>query len=188
MEQPKATLWRWIIATGLMVLVAACGVTGALVLLAAPAGAPDPPRRLEEARRRWSDHAIGHYRLVIQPDEFCLLDVEVRDERVVSIFRKDRCAQPAGTVTELFNLIERGGVRGPICARPGCACQLTLTIYGIYDAQRGFPQRIIVRSDRNPNYLDGDYWRYAWQWGRLTICDGVSEVEMLSVLSLTPVQ
>lgn len=169
----------WRVLVGFVVVLAGCA---ALLLGTAQLGTT---RALDTARDRWQAQEIHHYRMVVQTDQGCLLDVEVRDEQTLRIFRNDNCTQPVRTVTELFSLVERGGERS-FCSGYRCSCRMTLGTYADYDPQRGFPQRIFVRAAGIDNWLNQSYWQFLWNKGYFPSCDPASLVEMLSVQSFTP--
>src|SRR5262245_33862520 len=67
-----------------------------------------PTLELNAARGRWAARSFSHYRLELKYGEFgyCRQSIEVRDERVVAVL-VNTCAEPAPTVSELFQQIER---------------------------------------------------------------------------------
>ena len=146
------------------------------------------PSDLELAKGRWSAATLRHYRLVTLSGEPCRLDVEVRDERVVEVLHEDACSHPARTVTTLFNAVERAVSPLYTCAPPSCACRHIITVYAKYDPQLGYPEKVAVRVQREPNWRAQAFWRYLWTARRLPNCAWASNADIVNVLALTPLR
>jgi hypothetical protein len=140
------------------------------------------------AKSRWAAAAITHYRLTTLSGNPCRLDVEVRDERVVRIFREDSCSYSARTVTRLFDVIERAVSPLYTCAPPSCACRHVVTVYAIYDEQLGYPHKVAVRVERESNWGERPFWRYLLAARRLPNCEWASNADIVKVLAVTPLR
>ena len=180
MRRYARALLRW---TSLSLM----GVTAACLFLGVVAAQSSYRYQLSEARGRWQTSALSHYRLVSESGESCILDVEVRDERVVTVYKKDSCLHPARTVTDLFNLVERGQFSYG-CVFAGCACSMNIIVHADYDPVHGYPQQVSVRSQRGANWWDQSFWRYTWSTRSLPPCSRTGEADMVRVVSLTPIQ
>jgi hypothetical protein len=147
-----------------------------------------PPSGFAAAKSRWAAAAIAHYRLTTLSGNPCRLDVEVRDERVVRVFRQDACSHPARTVTTLFEVIERAVSPLYTCAPPSCACRHVVTVYALYDEQLGYPHKVAVRVERESNWRERPFWRYLWAARRLPDCEWASNADIVNVLAMTPLR
>jgi hypothetical protein len=175
------TRWAWAALAVLLALLAAC------VLFGTSASQFEQRQRLLDARLRWRSQAPAHYRLVSATDEGCTIDVEVRDERVLHINQQDACMHPVRTVSDLFQLIERGQVSAP-CFFAGCACRIDVVAVVDYDTTYGYPARITLRSDRGPNWWNASFWQYIATQGRPPGCTSSASSPVARVLSFTPLR
>jgi hypothetical protein len=141
------------------------------------------------AKQRWAGSLVSHYRMVVEAGNPCRLEVEVRDERVAAVlYEDDHCGHPARTVTDLFRLIERAPSPLYNCAPPNCACRNAVTVYVLYDEQLGYPRRIAILAEREPNWRNMRYWRYVWSERRLPDCVWSSSADIVNVRSMTLLQ
>jgi hypothetical protein len=155
---------------------------GLLLLRLAPLDALE----LSAARSRWATRPFSHYRLDLEYGSlgYCRQSVEIEDEQVVTVFQ-NTCAEPAPTVNELFDRIERdlGSLSGN-CGPNGCACDGTIVVSATYDAQLGYPHSKRVDIDSAARWRFLDYWQRrlagklctSWNMGR----------EVITVVALTP--
>jgi hypothetical protein len=144
------------------------------------------PSDIAAARSRWAAAAITHYRLTTLSGNPCRLDVEVRDEHVVRVFREDSCSHSARTVSRLFDVVERAVSPLYTCAPPSCACRHVVTVYAIYDEQLGYPHKVAVRVERETNWGERPFWRYLLAARRLPDCEWASNADIVNVLAMTP--
>jgi hypothetical protein len=170
--------------TLLAVFVVALG-GGALAALGASL-ALRPPSLV--AKERWATSSVSHYRMTLEAGNPCRLEVEVRDERVAAVLHQDPCGHPARTVTDLFKMIERAPSPLYSCAPPNCACRNVVTVYALYDEQLGYPHRIAVLAEREPNWRTMRYWGYVWSEWRLPDCAWSSSADIVNVRSITLLQ
>jgi hypothetical protein len=140
------------------------------------------------AKDRWEASAVSHYRMVVEAGNPCRLEIEVRDERVAAVLHEDPCGHPARTVTDLFKLIERAPSPIYSCAPPSCACRNVVTVYALYDERLGYPRRIAVLAEREPNWRAMRFWRYVWSERRLPDCAWSSSADIVNVRSMKLLQ
>jgi hypothetical protein len=142
----------------------------------------------EAAKERWAASLVSHYRMVLEAGNPCRLEVEVRDERVAAVLHEDPCGHPARTVTDLFKLIERAPSPLYNCAPPSCACRNAVTVFVVYDELLGYPHRIAILAEREPNWRSMRFWRYVWSERRLPDCAWSSSADIVNVRSMTLLQ
>jgi Family of unknown function (DUF6174) len=140
------------------------------------------------AKARWAAGTTAHYRMVVETGSPCRLEIEVRDEHVAAVLYADACGHPARTVTDLFQIIERAPSPLYTCAPPNCACRNVVSVYALYDERLGYPQRIAVLAEREPNWRTMRFWRYVWSERRLPDCAWSSSADIVNVRSMTPLQ
>jgi hypothetical protein len=140
------------------------------------------------AKDRWAARPVSHYRMVVETGNPCRLEIEVRDERVAAVLHEDPCGHPVRTVSDLFKMIERAPSPLYTCAPPSCACRNVVTIYALYDERLGYPRRIAVLVEREPNWRNTRFWRYVWSERRLPDCGWLSSADIVNVRSLTLLQ
>jgi hypothetical protein len=170
---------RWAIGAA---VVAALGC-GLLAFIGQP---PAPEARLAAAERRWSQRPFSRYELVVAAGVACQLGVEVHDEQAVRVFHPSTCGYPARTVKDLFDMVKRNRPVTQNCTFFRCACRQTLDVYASYDQQWGYPMRIAVSLRREANLQHPDYWRYLLASKKPPNCARVADVEIVRVVSLTP--
>src|SRR5262245_15050996 len=140
------------------------------------------------AKERWAASQVSHYRMVVEAGNPCRLEVEVREEHVEAMLHEDPCGHPARTVTDLFRLFERAPSPIYSCAPTDCACRNVVTIIAVYDERLGYPRRIAVLAEREPNWRDKRFWRYVWSERRLPDCVWSSSADIVNVRSMTLLQ
>ena len=180
MRRPKLLAGRYALLAAL--LLALGGLFAALGL----GLALRPPSAA--ARERWAASPVSHYHMVVEAGNPCRLEVEVRDERVAAVLHEDQCIHPARTVTDLFTLIERAPSPLYNCAPPSCACRNAVTVYVVYDEQLGYPRRIAILAEREPNWRAMRFWSYVWSEQRLPDCAWSSSADIVNVRSMTPLE
>jgi len=170
---------RWAIGAAI-VAVLGCG------LLALVRWQPAQERQLADAENRWAQRPFSHYQLVVAAGAACELGVEVRDEQAVRIFHPSTCGYPVRTVKDLFDMLKRNKRVTQDCTFFRCACRQSIDVYASYDEQWGYPQRIAVWLQREPNLQHPDFWSYLLTAKQLPGCTRVADVEIVRVVSLTP--
>ena len=181
-DRPKRLSWL-IVAVFLM---ASCGLLAAHVWLG-----PTTVQRLE-AQRRWAARPFANYRVEVQAEYIgiqCVQEIESAGERLRRIVRNDcRTAWfPHMTVARLFEI--SAGLEHPapcFITSQVCSCYRVRAGEIAYDPQLGYPRSIAYRRTIYPNLLHIDYWRRAWQDGRLPECGPISPVVRITVASLRP--
>ena len=170
---------RW--ALGAAVVTAlGCG------LLALLTQQPAPEAQLALAEHLWAQRPFSNYELVVAVGVACQLGVEVRDEQAIRVFHPSSCGYPVRTVKDLFEMIKRNKPVTQNCTYFRCACRQSLDVYASYDQQWGYPIRVAVLLRREANLLHPDFWRYLLASKRLPNCARVADVEIVRVVSLTP--
>src|SRR5262245_51951499 len=147
---------------------------------------PVADMQLAAAESRWAQRPFSHYQLVVAAGVACELGVEVRDEQAVQIFHPSSCGYPARTVKDLFDIVKRNKPVRQNCTYLRCACRQSIDVYASYDQQWGYPVRIAVWLRREANLEHPDYWRYVLASKALPNCARVADVEIVRVVSLTP--
>ena len=167
-----------VVAGGVVVLL----VCGLLVLPLVPLDALE----LSAARSRWAMRPFSHYRLDLKYGMlgYCKQSIEIKDEQVVAVLQ-NTCVEPAPTVNDLFDRIERDitALDGH-CGPNGCACDGTIVVSATYDPQLGYPHSKRVDLDPAARWRFPDYWQHrlagklctSWDIGR----------EVITVVALTP--
>jgi Family of unknown function (DUF6174) len=177
----KTPAARW--ALGAALVAALGGGLGAAFRQSLPLRAPSVA-----AKDRWAASPVSHYRMVVETGSPCRLEIEVRDERVAAVLHADPCGHPVRTVADLFKMIERAHSPLYTCAPPNCACRNVVSVYALYDERLGYPRRIAVLAEREPNWRDTSFWRYVWSERRLPDCGWSSSADIVNVRSMTLLQ
>ena len=141
---------------------------------------------LDVARNRWATRPFSHYRLVVEYGalRYCRQDVEINDERVVAVL-ENTCTEPIPTVTELFDRIERDiTTKSGHCGPNGCACDGTIRVIALYDAQLGYPIHKEIELSPRDRWYYPDYWKRRLTGGLCT-SRGLGQ-ETITVVALTP--
>jgi len=138
----------------------------------------------EQAQRRWAARSFTHYRMVMQAPSWCRMDLEIQDERVVTV-HQNTCPSAPQTVTELFTLVKRldSLADRTYCAPDGCECTEQRFANAVYDAQLGFPQTISLRRIRAMNWPE--LWHHLRTHG-LPNCLSPLDIDVVNVISLQP--
>jgi hypothetical protein len=115
--------------------------------------------QLEVAKERWNKQAIQHYRLSLNYSHLnCQQDVEIKDDKVVTV-RENTCETiPGKTVTELFGKIE-SLADGKECGPNGCACDGPLGVDAVYDAKFGYPRQVEIKLKPEKRWQYFEYWQ-----------------------------
>ena len=169
-----------------VLLIASCG------LLAAQSWPEHSAARRLEAQRRWAARPFADYRVMVRAEysgNRCAQEIESAGERLHRIVRNDCRAAwfSLMTVARLFE-ISAGLDRPAPCyvAAQICSCYRVRVGAVTYDPQLGYPRNVAYRRQIYPNLLHIDYWRRAWQTGRLPECGPISPVVRITVASLRP--
>jgi Family of unknown function (DUF6174) len=170
---------RWAVGAA-VAAVLGCG------LFALVPGQPAQEQQLADAESRWAQRPFSHYQLVVAVGAACELGVEVRDERAIQIFHPSSCGYPARTVKDLFDMLKRNKPVTQDCTYFRCACRQSIDVYANYDEQWGYPRRVAVWLRREANLQHPDFWRYLLTAKQLPSCARVADVEIVRVVSLTP--
>jgi hypothetical protein len=147
---------------------------------------PASDGQLAAAERLWAQRPFSHYQLVVAAGPSCELGVEVRDEQAVQVFHPSSCGYPVRTVKDLFDMVKRNKPVTHNCTYFRCACRQSIDVYASYDQQWGYPVRIAVWLRREANLQHLDFWRYVLNSKKLPSCARVADVEIVRVVSLTP--
>jgi hypothetical protein len=169
--------------------------TGAAFLLSMLLGVIDLPQtpgaRRMAAERRWAARPFSAYQVALRVEYWnrvCFQEVEIHGERVQKIL-SDTCQASSFsslTVTRLFDISERIE-QAPTCypdARP-CACRLMRIGTIDYDAQLGYPRKIIYRREVQPNWSHPDFWRRLADRRELPSCGQARSLRIV-VVSFAP--
>jgi hypothetical protein len=145
-----------------------------------------PAYQFQEARARWRERSLPHYRLAVDYGTFiaqCHYDIEVRNELIVhtnSVTCLSNADTPMLAVEGIFERFERY-VEERLCSSTGCYCDGTYVLKAQYDPGWGYPKRITTE------------FRRAWLDDVLHLKLGVQEcfrsdpeVEKVEVRLLTP--
>ncbi|BAY38830.1 hypothetical protein NIES2111_31790 [Nostoc sp. NIES-2111] len=110
--------------------------------------------KLETAQKNWNRKNISHYRLTINyssPNN-CQQEVEIKDDKIISVKQNTCISIPPSTVTELFKQIE-AIADAKECGPNGCACDGTLGVDADYNPQFGYPLRVTTRLQPQKRWL-----------------------------------
>ncbi|MCU0493527.1 MAG: DUF6174 domain-containing protein [Chloroflexaceae bacterium] len=180
MQRLSGSWWRWLV--GLVVVGLLLAWFPLHQLLAAPA----PAQRLAEAQQRWETSRPSHYRLVMNTNGSCHVDVEIRNEQVVNRNINHTCTYPLQTITNLFGYLEVSRPLHLNCAFARCACRLAIEVRATYDPTFGHPTSITMYAQRSNNWGHRHFWQFLWMNGRLPGCDMTRELNVASVITLQP--
>ena len=108
------------------------------------------------AEGRWALRPFVSYRMVLEEGS-CTADYEVRAERVVWGYETPCGRGQARSVANLFDLIGNSAERVS-CEGLGCPCERVTTLEAHYDAELGYPTKIVVRSSLWPNWRGAAFW------------------------------
>lgn len=175
-------LHRLILAAFLLAL-AACGLAG--MLAGDTQSTVARIAALDQARARWQERGVAHYRLVFQAPTWCRTDAEIKYERIVQIY-ENSCPGGARTVTDLFELVQALD-RNPearYCSAGGCECVERRIAHIDYDPTYGFPRAIRMRRLRETNW--NGFWEHVVRYG-LPNCLTPRDTNVVIVLKLEPI-
>jgi hypothetical protein len=115
--------------------------------------------QLELPKQKWNKQAVKNYRLILSYSHFnCQQDLEIKDEKIVTV-RQNNCATiPGKTVTDLFGKIE-SLADGKECGPNGCACDGPLGVNAIYDAKFGYPRQVEIKLQPEKRWQYFEYWQ-----------------------------
>jgi hypothetical protein len=147
---------------------------------------PATDTQLAAAESLWARRPFSHYQLVVAAGVSCELGIEVRDEKAVRVFHPSSCGYPVRTVKDLFEMVKRNKPVTQNCTYFRCACRQSIDVYASYDEQWGYPVRVAVWLRREANLQHADFWRYLLTAKQLPNCARVADVEIVRVVSLTP--
>jgi hypothetical protein len=136
------------------------------------------------AQQRWQRATIGSYELNMV-ENGCHYQAAVHDGTATVHFGAAACAMTPETVEALFSLAARDGQRETLCDQRGCPCESRVDAAAEYDAQLGFPRRLVVEVALRPAWLTADLWRHIFATGGLPPCIDTRRND-IRVLALTP--
>lgn len=150
---------------------------------------------LQQARERWDQRPISHYRLQAEVSDLgspflgpCQYDIEVRDEQVVQTYSSSCSMQPL-VLSQVFGWTEGQVQRyDGQCGANGCECDGPVGIDVITDQTHGYVQRVTIRSrhDLTPQYRNWQRW---FRTGGATTCTLIGSIypsfEVKNVIPLT---
>ena len=169
------------------VLYALFGLASALVLgSGALALWQRPALELRAARARWAAQQLSHYRIELRYGAlgYCRQRVEVRNGSVAQVL-ENTCSEPAPTVDQLFDQIDRTieTAQGS-CGPNGCACDGTIGVFAEYDPRMGYPRTKGLVLQPSARWRYPDYWTQRLA-GRLCSSLEISR-QIVTVVGLEP--
>ncbi len=187
----KGVQVRLLLAGSVLLLVLALVF---VALLAGRAGTSEVHIAQMSAEQTWYAQPLDHYRLVIQHRTrtgVCEQDLEIRGDRVQTVYL-NQCAQPPSwTVTRLFEWVKQLGQTASICypSSVQCTCRVSTFTQVVFDSHMGYPQYIRYEWTLRPNWENLHYWQsLVFNSDRVDCARrtrGGGAVE-LTVVSLTP--
>jgi len=169
------------------------GALGALLAVAGNGGRPSVRQELARAEQQWSARLAPSYRIVIQQQTragVCEQDLEVRDERVRTVYRNQCNQPPIWTVSRLFGWVEQLERPASVCypSAGQCTCRVSARARVTFDPQLGYPRHISYEWGLRPHWENPHYWQALLLDDDLARCAnrarGGGTVEV-SVVSLT---
>ncbi|HJZ46599.1 MAG TPA: DUF6174 domain-containing protein [Roseiflexaceae bacterium] len=165
-----------------------CALFGVAAMLLGGCGAltlwQRPALELRAARSRWAALQLSHYQLDLKYGAlgYCRQSIEVKDGRVVAVL-DNTCSEPAPTVDQLFDQIERSirTAQGH-CGPNGCACDGTISVIAEYDPRMGYPRTKGIALEPLARWQYPDYWKQRLV-GRLCSSLEISR-EIITVVAL----
>lgn len=179
------------LALTLLIAIMACG------LLTAAARVAPTDAAHQQAGARWERHAPASYRIALRVEALervCYQQLEVRAGwvRQTLLNTCDEFWMDVLTVDALFDLgREIEELPGSRCARggQGCVCHRVFLQRGVYyDAQLGFPETILARSEMRWNWTSPDFWRAVAEERELPSCAPALRRLTVQVLALNPIE
>lgn len=162
-----------------------------------------PANQLAWAQARWAANGYAAYRIAVKyevPLYQCEQDFEVRDG-AVSYRHEDGCSvSPVNgaqgglsepmMISKLFRDIE-DTLENPTCGPQGCLCDGPLGADVIYNAERGYPEKIVYRLMPDVRWRDPNFW-IAQLTGKLSCLSSgkgsAGTEQTITVTALTPLK
>jgi len=149
--------WRWQIGVlGLMALVLV-GLPWGLRALAAQERAKRTHDR-QAAQTRWQQAGYQNYTLSIEVGH-CISISHVRGDLATIDTLLPSCTSQPASIQRLFDLLERDGNVERQCDARGCPCESVINTRASYNAERGYPEQVLISTDLQPAWLSADLWR-----------------------------
>ena len=147
-----------------------------------------PALELRAARARWAARQLSHYRIELRYGAlgYCRQRIEVENRRVAVVL-ENTCNEPAPTVDQLFDQIERTikTAQGR-CGPNGCACDGTISVVAEYDPLMGYPRTKGLVLQPITRWRYPDYWTQRLA-GRLCSSLEISR-QIVTVVALEPLE
>src|SRR5262245_29283076 len=155
-----------------------------------------PSVRQAEALDRWAQRPFERYQMSLRDNggaNPCEFSVEVRGETVTRVIRNTCAPRIRWTVNFLFRRIEALQRASSDCVKASqgysCLCRSAIEMSVQYDSVHGYPRALSSWMRWQPNWSNGNYWRYAIAHAQLPSCDApFAESRRTMLVSLTPVQ
>lgn len=182
MQQYRFATNRRVIVVAVLLLLA-CGAGSGLLGLRAQSAAARA-ESWQQAQRRWAAHGFAHYRVVMQAPSWCRMDLEIKDEQVVTVYQNS-CPSPPLSVADLFVSARQLDSEADrvYCGPDGCECTERRFAVAAYDAQLGFPRTIKLGRMRAINWPELGH--YMLLHG-MPNCLDPRDVDVVNVISLQP--
>jgi hypothetical protein len=169
-----------------------CALFGLAAMLLLGGGAltlwQRPALELRAARERWAARQISHYRIELRYGAlgYCRQRIEVERGRVAAVL-ENSCSEPAPTIDQLFDQIERTILTAQgRCGPNGCACDGTISVIAEYDPWMGYPRTKGLALDTITRWRYPDYWTQRLV-GRLCSSLDLSR-QIVTVVALEPLE
>jgi hypothetical protein len=159
-------------------------------------GAPGVRDEQMHAERVWYAQSRHHYRIVIRQRTrtgVCEQDLEIRNDRVQTVYQ-NQCAQPPiWTVPRLFSWVRQLGQPAGLCYPSSlqCTCRVSTHLQVLFDPQSGYPRQVLYEWGLRPNWESMDYWQSLVlgtdrvDCARRTRGGGVVEITVVSFMPLS---
>jgi hypothetical protein len=164
------------------------------LLLGVPSWLPVRDLSFAEAQALWDAQAPVGYRIVLLVEyggDHCMQNIEVRTGQSQRIFT-DTCDTvwlTRLTVPRLLDLsrnIEEIPISRCHPSALTCSCRRVFTARQLsYNKDLGYPDRIMTRSEVQPNWTHSDYWKQVLKTRSIPHCSGLNRSLTVEVLSLT---
>jgi hypothetical protein len=122
----------------------------------------------------------------------CEQDLEIRNDRVQTVYQ-NQCAQPPiWTVPRLFSWVRQLGQPAGLCYPSSlqCTCRVSTHLQVLFDPQLGYPRQVLYEWGLRPNWESLDYWQSLVlgtdraDCARRTRGGGVVEITVVSFMPL----
>ena len=132
---------------------------GTLVMVFGPVnrtGASGVRDEQMHAEQVWYAQSHHHYRIVIRQRTrtgVCEQDLEIRNDRVQTVYQ-NQCAQPPiWTVPRLFSWVKQLGQPAGLCYPSSlqCTCRVSTHLQVLFDPQLGYPRQVLYEWGLRPN-------------------------------------